>query len=544
VEWQPIVATVASLVIATTAVVTSLNAARANRPRLKVHLHKEADRAVRVSVANVGRHGQTIVAAGLVAGERDLSTTLVEADSLPHRVRASDLYSFMVGLAESKRAGPSLGQVTGAWVSTADGKRWASALPQKTPRDRDSVPRPMARTRITTAIFSVAIYALIWSFRPPMECITVVITSSNEKASLLQYIAKEYNSRPTAALLGLGRCEEVRVNRLESGLAATALARDWDSTEERPDVWTPASTSWGRLLSHDRVSAGKPDFVTGDLRSIAQSPLVIGMLQPKAERLGWLDKVRDKTWKEIIDLAKDPTVWAAHNSGWGTYRVTRTNPNVSTSGLHTLIAQYFIATGGWAISCAGVAAVLPDVQRMERSSFDYGGDSVRRFLEDLYRADAQGTALSFASAIPMEEAQLWQYNRGNPEFRWTGPDDPRPRKPPDGKLVALYPANGTLLADHPYIVLEAAWVSPEKKAVANRFLDYLVAPRQQALFREAGFRDERGQLGEGKDSRDGLDRDGPRLTVEAPAPASVRCIQDSWLRVSAGALLWPPAWVV
>jgi hypothetical protein len=542
VEWQPIVATVASLVIATTAVVTSLNAARANRPKLKVHFHKEADRAVRVSVANVGRHGQTVVDAGLLAGERELSANLVEAAALPHRVRASDLYSFMVRLAESKRAGPSIGQVTSAWVSTADGTRWVSAPPQPPPPPPDPGFGPLARTRITTAIFSVAIYALIWSFRPPMDCITVVITSSNEKASLMQYIANEYNARPTAAFLGLGRCEQVRVNRLESGPAATALARDWDSAEERPDVWLPASTSWGRLLSHDRVSAGKPDFVARDLRSIAQSPLVVGMLLPKAERLGWLDKVRDKTWQEIIDLAKNPTVWG--DERWGTSRVTRTNPNVSTSGLHTLIAQYFIATGGWAISCAGVDAVLPDVQRMERSSFDYGGDSVRRFLEDLYRADAQGTALSFTSAIPMEEAQLWQYNRGNPEFRWTGPDDPRQRKPPDRQLVALYPANGTLVADHPYIVLEAPWVSPEKKAVANRFLDYILAPRQQALFRDAGFRDERGQLGEGKDSRGGLDRDGPRLTVEAPAPASVRCIQDSWLRVRPGTVLGPPAWIV
>lgn len=537
-ELPQAVTIIASLVALATALVNFKTAADAYRPRLQVELRGHGGRMFDISVTNLGRHGQVVKKCGLLAGKRDLPTNLSEDETLPQSVDVNDFTSFTVRLAEPKPAA----RVTGAWVTTADGHRFESR-----PERPIQPPVPpvylsaRARARLNTSIFAVAIYALIWSIHPSAPCITVTIASSNEKFSLMDFIAKDFNARPTPALFGLGRCEDVQVYRLESGVVEASLASGWDRDEDRPDVWSPASTSWAKLLSHDLIVAGKLNYVPENPPKLAQSQLVVGMPEPKVRALGWLDKVRDKAWKEIFDLARDPSVWTAYDTSWNGFRVQKTNPNVSTSGMHTLIAQYVMATGRLSPTCESVASVQAEVRQMERASVKYGAfDTIRKILDDLYDVDQLDTILSFASAIPMEEAQLWQYNRGNPQFRWSRPGlDPRQHPRPNVKLVALYPTV-TLVADHPFVILTSP--SDEKTAVASRFLRYLLEPRQQAFFREAGFRDELGALGDGIGTEDGLDRGGARAAIDAPNGDAIRCMLVSWSKVRAGAPLHTPAW--
>ena len=74
------------------------------------------------------------------------------------------------------------------------------------------------------------------------------------------------------------------------------------------------------------------------------TPLVIAMPKPMAEALGYPTKPLG--FSDIIALANDPQGWAAFgHPEWGPFRLGKTNPNFSTSGLNFTIAQYYAATG-------------------------------------------------------------------------------------------------------------------------------------------------------------------------------------------------------
>jgi Ca-activated chloride channel homolog len=55
-------------------------------------------------------------------------------------------------------------------------------------------------------------------------------------------------------------------------------------------------------------------------------------------------------------------------------------------------------------------------------------------------------------------------------------------------LVAIYPESGTLLSDHPFVILDAPWVSEYQKFAASQYLYYLLQETNQDKAQEYGFR--------------------------------------------------------
>jgi len=55
-------------------------------------------------------------------------------------------------------------------------------------------------------------------------------------------------------------------------------------------------------------------------------------------------------------------------------------------------------------------------------------------------------------------------------------------------LVAVYPQKGTLLSDHPYVLIDAEWVSVWQRFAASQYLLYLLKPEIQELAQENGLR--------------------------------------------------------
>ena len=74
--------------------------------------------------------------------------------------------------------------------------------------------------------------------------------------------------------------------------------------------------------------------------------------------------------------------------------------------------------GGGSIDDAGVRTFMKSVE----SSVVHYGSTVSSFLRTLADADDRGEteALSYVSAIAVEEKQVWDYNDGNPEFFSSG----------------------------------------------------------------------------------------------------------------------------
>jgi Ca-activated chloride channel family protein len=361
-------------------------------------------------------------------------------------------------------------------------------------------------------------------------CTVVNVAASSEKAALLTKMAVGYNADDHKAG---GRCIHAEVFSKASGGGAEALARGWDEDLDggpQPDVWSPASSSWAVIVRQRTTAQDKPDIIPGDkpsdLPSIAQTPLVLAMPKPMAEALGWPKKALG--FGDLLDLSKDPAGWGKFgHPEWGQFRLGKTNPNFSTSGLNATIGSYFAATG---VSSDLTAANVSDpktvayVKGVEQAVVHYG-DTTLTFLSNFQDADDRGQGLSYISAVTIEEKSVWDYNVGNP----TG--DPtklgkhaKPRVP----LVAVYPKEGTLFSDNPYIVLNESWVTPEKKEAAADFLKFLQGDTQQRQFQDAAFRDYRGQAGPKVVQANGMLPSEPKIRLTPPAPAVLDLMQKSW----------------
>jgi len=368
--------------------------------------------------------------------------------------------------------------------------------------------------------------------------ITVAITASSEKAQLMKQLAADYMARRPQVD---GRCVQIQVTSKASGAAMAALAKPagWQESVDgpRPDVWTPASSGWVTLLEQRTATSDKPRLVPPQVQKIAASPLVIAMPRPMAEALGWPG--RKLGWADLLDLARSGAGWGKfRHPEWGAFRLGKTNPNFSTSGLNATIGAYFAATGlANDLTARDIAnpKTRAFVTGVERSVVHYG-DTTLTFLSNLQRADDQGAGLTYISAVTVEEKSVWDYNQGNP----TG--DPatlgrhgKPKIP----LVAIYPKEGTLLSDHPYVVLAAPWVDEAKRKAGGDFLAYLQGSGAQAKFQQFAFRDYRNRPGSLISDANGLSPKQPATLLSPPAPAVLNQLLRSWgdLRKRANVLL-------
>ncbi|WP_406318343.1 substrate-binding and VWA domain-containing protein [Streptosporangium sp. NBC_01639] len=361
---------------------------------------------------------------------------------------------------------------------------------------------------------------------------TLTVAASSEKAELLRELAAGYNGREVG-----GRCADVVVETKASGGAMQALARGWDERQDgpRPDVWSPASSGWVTLLQQRANGNDTGSLIAPENPSIAKTPLVIAMPKPMAEALGWPGKKLG--WSDLLDLSAGS--WAKYDHPeWGRFRLGKTNPNFSTSGLNATVGAYFAATGlSGDLSERNVAdaGAREFVRGVERSIVHYG-DTTLTFLSNLQRADDAGAGLSYISAVAVEEKSVWDYNQGNP----TGdPGTLGKHGKPKVPLVAIYPKEGTLSSDNPYAVLTAPWVDDAKRKVAADFLAYLQAPEQQQRFADAAFRSYEGKAGKLITKANGLLPAEPETTLSPPAPNVLDKVLSSWsdLRKPANVLM-------
>ena len=360
-----------------------------------------------------------------------------------------------------------------------------------------------------TGLFALDLVGGLFLVERATGCVQLNVVSSEEKFPLLARLADDWAG--TLPMVD-GRCIRVVVHRVASGTAEAALAAGTTADGVHPDAWAPAATSWTDLLRQHRTENGQPDILPTRLPGLAQSPLVIAMPQPLAEAMGW--PATRIGWSDIFELARDPAGWGRFgHPEWGAFRLGKTNPLISTSGLHALIATYQAATHGLSGNLGAEDLVRPEVVDFARgveAAVVHYGPTVSAFTTNLRAANN----LTYISAIAAEEQEVWDFNRASSGIR----------------LAAIYPRDGTLMADHPFAVLAAPWVSGLKRDASRAFLEFLRSDRAQVQFQAAGFRDRDGRPGPDLRRSANLNPDRPILNA-TPRPAILELVQASWQQV-------------
>ncbi len=368
----------------------------------------------------------------------------------------------------------------------------------------------------------------------PGDCVPVYVSVSSEKIRLMTDLAAEFND--SDAEIGDGTCIYVEVQSKASGLGAQLLVDGWDEAADgpRPVIWSPASSAWGALVNQQRADNGQPAIV-GDGAPFMVTPLVIAMPEPMATALGWPETPLG--WSDILELATDERGWDAFgHPEWGDFRLGKTNPNFSTSGLSALIAQTYAAAGkteDLSIEDLGRPAVI-DFGRGVESAVVHYGDTTLTFMNNWYKADQRGASLGYVAAAAVEEKSVVDYNSGNPDGRLDPGEEPRPPRIP---LVAIYPDEGTLYSDNPLFVVEDEWVSPEQSEAANLFIAFLQLEENQRKVMEFGFRpgNPRVTLASPISAEFGVDPLQPSALLDVPAPAVMTGLLELWRSQRKGA---------
>ena len=352
------------------------------------------------------------------------------------------------------------------------------------------------------------------------------VVVSPDQAGVVSQAAAEYERRRPVAD---NRCVDVRVKATESAEAAAALSTGWDEATHgaRPDVWVPASSAWALQVALRQQAAKQPVLIPLETPQVATTPMVMAMPTPMAQALGWPQQ--NLGFKELLGAVTSAEGWGKFgHPEWGAFRLGKTDANLSTPGLEALVAAVFAATGQ--TSALSVETLVKQEDQLRRVILGLerapgqDADTPATFLANLQQADQAGQALNFVSAVPLDEKSVWDYNRGNAG----GLEDGAERAKPDVPLVAIYPKEGTLEADHPWVVLRAPWVDDAKRQAAASFLDYLRSEPVQARFQAAGFRTSEGRPGPQLSQANGLLPDQPARILAPPSPKVVAAALESW----------------
>jgi Ca-activated chloride channel family protein len=100
------------------------------------------------------------------------------------------------------------------------------------------------------------------------------------------------------------------------------------------------------------------------------------------------------------------------------------------------------------------------------------------------------------------------------------------------KIVAIYPKEGTFLTQHPIGIPQGDWMTEERKAAAQRFIDFLLEPKTQTLALSVGVRPilPSVPVGEPFTAQWGVSPNLPDIpSFEVPGDDILRRVTDLWL---------------
>ncbi len=344
-----------------------------------------------------------------------------------------------------------------------------------------------------------------FSAAPRADEIRLVFSYGSEKQKWIEDVTAAFNQSGAKTAGG----KRITVQAIPKG--SGECIDDLVSGREHDDLISPASNIFIKLgNAQSRAATGKD--IVGNTQNLVLSPVVIAMWKPMAEAIGWGKK--PVGWAEILALARDKKGWAAYGyPQWGSFKFGHTHPAYSNSGILSLIAENYAATGkvrGLTVSDVQNPKTLAFVNGIEASVVHYGS-STGFFGRKLFDSGPE-----YLSAAVLYESMVVE-SYSNP-------------KPMPFPVVAIYPREGTFWGDHPIGIVDRDWVTPERREAAQIYINYLLATPQQQKALTYGFRPGSPEVPVGApiDAEHGVDPKQPVTTLEVPSSDVVNAIEQQW----------------
>jgi Ca-activated chloride channel family protein len=342
--------------------------------------------------------------------------------------------------------------------------------------------------------------------------VTVTVIYGSEKQEWLDPLVKQYNDAH---------------NKTADGKTIIVQATAMGSIESingiidgslQPTVWSPASSIYIPVANAEWKKTHSDDLVTGTPNNLVLSPVVIAMWRPMAQALGWPEKALG--WADLAQLATSTNGWSAYgHPEWGLFKFGHTHPSYSNSGIVSIIAEaYAGAKKQHDLTQADLQS--PELIRfmtdLEGSVIHYGS-STGFFADKMF---TNGPSY-LSAAVMYENLVVAQESK-----RLSGDSSQIP-------VVAIYPKEGTFWSNHPYIILNASWVTADQKEAAGDFETFLLDKPQQLKALELGFRpvDPSISLSTPLDAQHGVDVSQPKTVLEIPSAEIINDIQTLWTQV-------------
>jgi hypothetical protein len=236
----------------------------------------------------------------------------------------------------------------------------------------------------------------------------------------------------------------------------------------KPVAIIPAGSA--QLAALARASQVKLAGGANAPQPIALSPLVLIGWKERTDLL--LPSDTADMWARLHDAVLKPN-WGDPSLGgkseWGPVKLGHASPRTTNSGAETLsLLAYAYSKKARGLTVADIGK--PDfqawLQEFESGVSDFPDSTDALFSSFLARGPS-----AYDIVVAYENLAVMGIERAK---RW-------------GELRVLYPP-ATLLADHPFAILDAAWVAPEQQDAARLFRDYLLSEPAQRLALHYGFR--------------------------------------------------------
>jgi Ca-activated chloride channel homolog len=333
----------------------------------------------------------------------------------------------------------------------------------------------------------------------------VTLAYSPEKAALVEDLSKRFNDQKLKTSDG----QPMRIDLVEmtpEEMVAQALAG-----QQSFQALTPDSSLWLDQLNRqwaESQATGEPGEIqprlTGEAVRYAVTPIVIAAWEDSARALGWPD--RPVGWTTIQTRAQQDK-----NFRWS-------HPSTAyASGLLATLAEFYAGAGvqrGLTAELAQDPRTLEFVGNVEKTVKYYGEGEITA----IQRAIKEGPGS--LDAFVVSEQLLTGFNTGT-------------FGSPPARLVAIYPAEGTLWADHPLALLETPEVTPNQRRTFQSLREFLATPDVQKRVLQAGYRPADLSIpldspGSPLTAANGVDPEEPQTTLQLPAADVVSVVRNAW----------------